>query len=160
MPSVALGRSTWTDEESSHLADCECCQEEWVVIQVASRLGSTIGADLDWAAASGGLLQRLARQKETVRRQKAWGFAALSGAAAAAVMLWAGQPNTGKAPSAPPATVASLKIQLPELDNLLPAELNAVLQTMDEPSPGSSDDRAASDSEDEELENGFDIWEG
>jgi hypothetical protein len=76
------------------------------------------------------------------------------------VIVWTGRSSSERIPSAPAATVASLQIQLPELDNLLPAELNAVLQTMDEPYVGGSDDSVAADSEDEELESGFDTWEG
>jgi hypothetical protein len=76
------------------------------------------------------------------------------------VIVWAGPSSSDRIPAAPAATVASLQIQLPELDNLPPAELNAVLQTMDEPYVGGSDDSLAGDSEDEELETGFDTWEG
>jgi hypothetical protein len=57
--------------------------------------------------------------------------------------------------------VANLQIQLPELDYLLPAELNAVLQTLDEPYvDGSAADPTAGDPDDEVLDNGFDTWEG
>jgi hypothetical protein len=160
MPAVALGRSTWSEEESSHLADCGSCQHEWDVVRVSSRLGQGIGADLDPAAVIGVVLQRLAHHRETVQARRSWGFAVLSGAAAAAVILWAGRSNPVRVLSSPPATVASLQIQLPELDNLLPAELNTVLQTMDEPYVGGSDDAVAGDSDDEELESGFDTWEG
>jgi hypothetical protein len=58
-------------------------------------------------------------------------------------------------------TVASLQIQLPELDYLLPAELNAVLQTIDEPYVGGSvDDAVAGDPDEEGLDSGFETWEG
>jgi hypothetical protein len=159
MPVVALGRSTWTAEESSHLAECASCRQEWDVIRISSRLGRGIGAGLDGMATSRAVLQRLQRHKETVRLRKSWGFAALSGAAAAAAIVWVSRTETVRISSPPPAAVASLRIQLPELDNLLPAELNAVLQTIDEPYVGGSDDGTMSES-DEELESGFETWEG
>jgi hypothetical protein len=159
MPSVALARSAWTAEESGHLAECASCQQEWNLIRVSAALGKGVGADLDGAATSRAVLQRLVRQKETVQLRRSWGFAALSGAAAAAAIVWASATKTVRTPPPAPAAVASLRIQLPELDNLLPAELNAVLQTIDEPYVGGSDDGAISDS-DEELESGFETWEG
>jgi hypothetical protein len=159
IPGVALGRSRWTNEEASHLADCASCQQEWDIVRVAARLGRGIGKDPD-PATSTVVLRRLAQHTVTVQQRRSWGFAALSSAAAAAVIVWVGRDSNDTVPSAPAATVASLQIQLPELDNLLPAELNAVLQTMDEPYVGGSADSVAADSEDEELETGFDTWEG
>jgi hypothetical protein len=159
MPAVALGRSTWTAEEATHLAECVSCRQEWELVRVSSRLGKGIGADLDGTATSREVLQRLERHKQSVRLKKSWGFAALSGAAAAAAIIWVSRTETVRTPSPPPAAVASLRIQLPELDNLLPAELNAVLQTIDEPYVGGSDDGTMNDS-DEELESGLETWEG
>jgi hypothetical protein len=159
MPAVALGRSTWTAEEASHLGGCRSCQDEWDLMRISGRLGHLVGAGLDAKGTTRALLHRLARSEEEARRRrKAWSFAALASAAAAAAIVWAG--SIPVAPTSVP-VVASLRIQLPELDNLLPAELNAVLQTMDEPVVGDSvDDPAMGDPDDEDLESGFDTWEG
>jgi hypothetical protein len=105
------------------------------------------------------VLLRLARDKDMAERRKSWGLAVLTGAAAAAAIILAGRTSRVPAPSAPAATVAS--IPLPELESLLPAELNAVLQTVDEPYVGgAADDSVAGDPDDEELESGFETWEG
>jgi hypothetical protein len=162
MPAVALGRSTWTVEEARHLGGCRSCQDEWDLIRLSSRLGKDVGAELDPTATTRAVLHRLARSGEEARlRRKAWGFAALASAAAAAAMVWAARTATIPSPSARAPVVASLQIQLPELDYLLPAELNTVLQTMDEPYVGgSAADSVAGDPDDEDLDTGFDTWEG
>jgi hypothetical protein len=162
MPAVALGRSTWTVEEVGHLGRCRSCQDEWDLVRLSGRLGKDIGAELDPTATTRAVLHRLAGSgEEARRRRKAWGFAALASAAAVAVMVWAGRPATIPSPPARAPIVASLQIQLPELDYLLPAELNAVLQTLDQPYVGGpAADSAAGDPDDEDLDSGFDTWEG
>jgi hypothetical protein len=56
---------------------------------------------------------------------------------------------------------ASLLIPLPELDNLDPAELNTVLQTIDEPLVGGATDTPGSVAlDDDDLEGVLNIWEG
>jgi hypothetical protein len=162
MPAVALGRSTWTVEEVDHLGGCRSCQDEWNLIRLSGRLGKDVGAELDPRAATRAVLHRLARSGEEARlRRKAWGFAALASAAAVAAMIWAGPTATIPSPPARAPVVASLQIQLPELDYLLPAELNAVLQTLDESDVGGPvPDSAAGDLDDEDLDSGFDTWEG
>jgi hypothetical protein len=162
MPAVALGRSMWTAEEATHLRDCRSCQDEWDLIRLSSRLGKDVGAGIDPTATTRAVLHRLKRSREEAHlRRKAWGFAALASAAAAAAMVWAGRTATIPSSSARAPVVANLQIQLPELDYLLPAELNAVLQTLDEPYvDGSAADPTAGDPDDEVLDNGFDTWEG
>ena len=158
IPAVALGRSTWTADESSHFASCPSCQEELALIRLAGRLGRDVGTGLESTAVAASVLQRLASNEETVRRKRSWAFAALAGAAAAAAIVLAGRTARVTTPPAP-ATVAS--IPLPELDNLLPAELNAVLQTIDELYVGGSAiDSVAGDPDEEDLEYGLEIWEG
>jgi hypothetical protein len=159
MPPVALGRSAWTEEESSHLLECASCQQEWALIRISARLGSDVGAELDSTATGKAVLLRLARHQKMAERRKSWGLAVLTSAAAAAAIILAGRASPVPTPSAPAATVAS--IPLPELESLLPAELDAVLQTVDEPYVGgAANDWVASDPDDEELENGFETWEG
>jgi hypothetical protein len=85
MPAVALGRSMWTAEEATHLRDCRSCQDEWDLIRLSSQLGKDVGAGIDPAATTRAVLHRLKRSREEAHlRRKAWGFAALASAAAAA----------------------------------------------------------------------------
>jgi len=159
MPAVALGRSTWTDEESSHLLGCRSCEREWDLIRITARLGRDIGPEVDGTVTTGAVLERLVHHQDMAERRRSWGFAALASAAAAAAIVLGGRTTRVTTPSTPAATVAS--IPLPELENLLPAELNAVLQTIDEPYVGGSAvDSVAGDPDDEDLENGFETWEG
>jgi hypothetical protein len=64
---------------------------------------------------------------------------------------------TGKAPQ-----VAGLLIPLPELDSLPAADLNSVLQTMDEPGADGAGLNAPDPGElsTDELETVLDYWEG
>ena len=161
MPAVALGRSAWSPEEARHLADCRDCREEWSIVQLSSRLGSRVSAGLDSREISRGVLDRLKREEERRLRLKAWGFAGLASAAAAAAVLLAGRTAAVPERSQAAPLVASLEIPLPELDSLLPAELNEVLQTIDQPYVGNTDnDSAAGDPDEEDLAGGLDTWEG
>jgi hypothetical protein len=122
-----------------------------------------VAAKLDAGSTTGAVFQRLerARQEDRLRRQS-WTFAALATAAAIAAVVWTGRPITGPmAPSAGPVVAASLLIPLPELDNLDPAELNTVLQTIDEPMVGGPTDTPGSAAlDDDDLEGVLNIWEG
>ena len=162
MPEVALARSIWAPEEADHLRGCPACQAEWALVQLSNTLGREVEAELDVAAAGRAVLLRLAQGAEEARlRKRAWSFAIVSGAAAAAVMLWAGQAAPDPVPASRHPAVATLEFPLPELDNLMPAELNAVLQAMDELNVGDPiSDTASGDLDDADLENGFDTWEG
>lgn len=163
LPAVALGRSTWTPEEARHLGGCRSCQDEWELVRLSSRLGQDVGAKLDAGQTTSAVLNRLgrARQEDRLRRQS-WSFAALATAAAIAAAVWTGRPVTRPvAPSTGSVVAASLLIPLPELDNLEPAELNTVLQTIDEPLVGGPTDAPGSgDLDDDDLEGVLNIWEG
>jgi hypothetical protein len=162
MPAVALGRSKWSSEQAEHLERCAACSAEWKLVQVSSQLGQTLDTRHHPAATAQVVLRRLGRRENEARsRRTVWGFAALASAAAAAALIWAGW--TTRAPDRATRTpmVATLQIQLPELDDLLPAELNAVLQTMDEPYiGGSAADSSTGDPADEDLDTGFTTLEG
>jgi hypothetical protein len=163
MSAVALGRAEWTEEEARHLSGCRSCQGEWELALLSSLLGQDVAAELDPGSTSRAVLQRLgrARQEDRLRRQS-WTFAALASAAAIAAVVWTGRPITR--PVAPPAgsvVAAALLIPLPELDNLGPAELNTVLQTIDEPLVGGpTDSPGAGALDDDDLEGVLNIWEG
>jgi hypothetical protein len=161
MPAVALGRSAWTLEEAGHLKRCRDCQDEWELIQHSVELGNDVAAKIDPTTTARVVLQRLAAERETLRRRKkSWSFAALASAAAIAAMLWAGGPSTAPVVEPVPGATA-LQLPLPELDNLQPGELNSVLQTLDEPYVGDpTDSSAADDLDDEALDGGYDLLEG
>jgi hypothetical protein len=151
MPAVALGATKWTPDESQHLSGCPSCREEWDVVQRSSRLGRVIGLGLEAGSTSKTLLDRLAEARVERLRRRTWSFAGLAAAAAIAAVVWTQRPVTRSMhPDA--AIVAGLPMTLPELDGLQPAELDSVLQTMDEPAPA--------DSTLDELEGFLDSWEG
>jgi hypothetical protein len=151
MPAVALGATEWTPDESQHLSGCPSCQEEWDVVQRSSRLGRAIGLALEANSTPERLLDRLAHARVERLRRRTWSFAGLAAAAAIAAVVWIQRPVTGPMQPAH-AIVAGLQMTLPELDGLQPAELDSVLQSMDEPAPA--------DSTLDDLEGFLDSWEG
>jgi hypothetical protein len=155
IPAVALGQGEWMPDEIRHLNDCASCRREWEIVQLASRLGQKAGLSFDPAAITAGVLRRLDRERQDARlRHRGWTFAGLTAAAAVVAAIW-----TGGLPSEPSkaqrvgTAVAGLSIPLPELDSLGPAELDSVLQTMDEPILGgsTSDDPSLGDLNYDEL---------
>ena len=165
IPQVALGQAEWTPDEIHHLNECEACRREWELVQLASRLGRDVALTLDPAAIAAGVLRRLDREREDGRlRRRGWTFAGLAAAAALVVAIWSGgmQGGASKAQPVNTAVAGRLTIPLPELDSLEPAELDSVLQTMDEPlvSGSSTDDPALGDLNNDELERVLDSWEG
>jgi hypothetical protein len=150
MPAVALGTAEWSPDEVQHLHTCRSCQDELDLVRAASRMGREAGLQLEAASTSQTLLHHLERARLKHLRRRAWGFAGLAAATVAAV-VWTQRPTTRVLPPAR-AVVAGLQISLPELDSLQPAELDSVLQTMDEPMPA--------DSTLDELEGFLDSWEG
>jgi hypothetical protein len=165
MPLMALGQAEWNPDETRHLSECGQCREEWELVQLASRLGRDAGLALDPAATAAGVLRRLDRDREAGRlRRRAWSFAGLAAAAAVVAAVWTGGPQGGesKTPPVPSAVAGRFSIPLPELDSLEPAELDSVLQTMDEPPVNGStaDDPALGDLNSDELQRVLDSWEG
>ena len=164
MPVVALGQAEWTPDETRHLDGCLSCRREWELVQLASQLGNDVGLTLDPAAIGAGVLRRLEQAREVGRlRRRAWSFAGLAAAAALIAAIWTGglHSGTSKLPPLGTAVAGRLTIPLPELESLEPAELDSVLQTMDEPSGGSTaDDPALGDLNNDELERVLNTWEG
>jgi hypothetical protein len=158
MPLVALGRAEWGPDEALHLNGCRSCQEEWELVRLAARLGEGALPELG-AATSQAVLQRLECARGERLRRRAWSFAGLATAAALAAMIWTERPVTQPASLAP---VAGLQIPLPELDSLQPAELDSVLQAMDEPVVDGStlDAPSLGDLDATELQSVLDYWEG
>jgi hypothetical protein len=165
MPVVALGRAGWTPDEISHLNECGSCRREWELVQVASRLGEDATLSLDPTMIAAGLVRRLDQaRKEGRLRRRAWSFAGLAAAAAVVAAIWTGGLEGDPSKVAPVGTEVAgrLAIPLPELESLEPAELDSVLQTMDEPivSGANGDEPALGDLNTDELERVLDSWEG
>jgi hypothetical protein len=158
MPLVALGRTGWTSEENLHLSGCGSCQEEWKLVLLTTQLGERL-PELDTAATSQAVLGRLERARMKRLRRRAWSFAALATAATLVAVIWTDRPESRPVVPSP---VAGLQIPLPELDSLLPAELDSVLQSMDELLVEGStlDDSGLGDLDAPELESVLDYWEG
>ena len=165
MPVVALGQAGWTPDEIRHLSECESCRREWKLVQLASRLGEEAGRSLQPTAIAAGVLRRLDRDREDGRRRRrVWSFAGLAAAAAVVAALWTGGLQDGPSRVQPVGTAVAgrLSIPLPELEDLEPAELDSVLQTMDESaiSGSTGDDPALGDLNTDELERVLNSWEG
>jgi hypothetical protein len=164
MPAVVLGRAEWTQQEMQHLNQCGLCQQEWKLVRAAHRLGYDAGERLDPSSLADSVLARLANAREAQRQQrKVWTFGGMAAAAAVLVALWTGAPNQ-PGHSTPPSSLAAgqLEIPLPELESLQPAELDSVLQTMDEPNARTTnaEDPDLGDLNTEELQHVLDSWEG
>lgn len=163
IPAVALGRAEWTADETRHLSGCRSCQEEWELVRLSSRLGEEAGARLDPESTTRAVLQRIRRTRQEAHdRRRSWSFAALASAAAIAAAVWTGRPATRPAgPAGGSVVAASLQIPLPELEDLEPAELNSVLQTIDEPLIGGpTDTPTPGDPDDDDLYGVLDTSEG
>jgi hypothetical protein len=89
-----------------------------------------------------------------------WSAAGLAAAAAIVGLIWTGSSidRTTRAP----VPVAALQIPLPELDSLQPAELDSVLQAIDEAGAQGStlDFPDLGELDNGELETVLDYWEG
>ena len=164
IPAVALGRAEWTPEEVGHLNECRECQQEWSVVRAASRLGQAVVAP-DPEAMAVAVLRHLRQNRETARqRRRTWGITGFAAAAALAVAVWTGgiDIRTEQLPQTRPVVAGRLAIPLPELESLQPAELDSVLQMVDEPNGvGShSGEPDLRDLNSDELERVLDSWEG
>ena len=165
IPAVAAGRAEWTPEEVQHLNGCSMCQQEWQLVQVAGRLGDHAAVSLDAPAIATSVLLRLQAAREAGRlRRRAWSFSGLAAAAAIAAAVWTGGIEGGATRSGAtrPVVATGLAIPLPELESLQAAELDSVLQTMDESSISGApvDEPGLSDLNPDELKNVLDSWEG
>jgi hypothetical protein len=164
IPAVAVGRAQWTPEEVRHLNGCRMCQQEWELMRVAGRLGDSAGVSFDSPAMASSVLHRLRREREVRRRRRTWSFTGLAAAATIAAAVWTRgiERGTTHPPRSGPVVAAGLVIPLPELESLQAAELDSVLQTMDEPSVSGADvdEPGLGDLNSDELESVLDSWEG
>ena len=165
MPAVALGHAQWTQQEAQHLTLCGGCQLEWNLVCAANRLGKAAAERLEPTALAGSVLGRVERDRQLQRRRiRTWTFGGLAAAAALLAAIWTGELPAPRNPDVPEVSVVArqLEIPLPELESLHPAELDSVLQTMDEAAARNSngEDLELSDLNSEELERVLNSWEG
>ncbi len=166
IPAVALGRTEWTPQEVKHLQECRSCQQEWEVVRAVGRLGQRGEVVIDTEVVSSTVLRRLRDEPERTRiRRRAWAVSGLAAAAAITIAIWTGN---GENPAATtrennPLATTPLEIPLPELESLQAAELDTVLQAMDEPNnlrDLGEGEPELSDLNSDELQRVLDTWEG
>ncbi|MGH7507954.1 MAG: hypothetical protein ACREMZ_00605 [Gemmatimonadales bacterium] len=164
IPAVVLGRTGWTPEEVRHLSQCESCRREWELVRATSRLGESMDLPGDVAATAEAVLHRLRHQQD--RGNRVARVIMMAGVAAAAIVaaVWLGVGD--RMPTSPspvtPSVAGRLEIPLPELESLQPAELDSVLETMDEPPAAgfTIGDPGLPDLDSDELQRVLDSWEG
>jgi hypothetical protein len=165
MPAVVSGSAEWTPGELQHLAECKECNSEWNLVSAAYNLGQGVEENIDTEAIAGMVLGRLSTRQQGDRfRHRGWALGSLAAAAAVVVAVWLGGLNLSRrsAAMANRAPAVETAIELPELDSLAPAELDSVLQRMDDPAvPGSGTDEVdLGDLNADELQRVLDTWEG
>jgi len=166
IPEVALGRSSWTAEEETHLRGCADCRAEWALVRAAAALGTRAPIIPEPIAMAAAIQRRLARDRADRRQQRrAWSLAGLAAAAALAFAVWTGRPERSTGVTArdlPAATATQALVPLPELESLEPAELDSLLRMMEAPLVGSStlDAPTLGELENSELEQVLASWEG
>ncbi len=165
MPAVALGHARWTQQEVQHLTLCGGCQLEWKLVCAANRLGADASGGLEPDAIAASVLGRLERERRLERRRgRTWTLGGLAAAAAVLVAIWTGTAPKPGGSTIPEASLVAgqLEIPLPELESLQPAELDSVLQTMDESAARSAngEDLELGDLNSDELERVLNSWEG
>ena len=133
MPLVASGRSEWTAEELAHLASCGECAGEWTLVRAASQMGREMTVDA--AAITPMVLERVRVAKAAEQRHRLVTRTAVAGTlAVAAVLLLVMVPRlAGPVPQAPNVGMNQGELQLAELDDAAPAELEMVLVEFDGP---------------------------
>ncbi len=166
MPAVALGHAQWTQQEVQHLTLCGGCQLEWKLVCAANRLGTAAAERLEPAALAGSVLGRVERDRKLQAPPQS--ELGPSGAWRPRRPSWSQSgpescPRRGSSGIPEASLVAGqLEIPLPELESLQPAELDSVLQTMDEAAARSAngEDLELGDLNSEELERVLNSWEG
>lgn len=164
MPAVAAGRGEWSAEERRHLASCPFCAEEWAVVQAASRVAPPRYVP-DPARVSAQVLARLRSEQRSRRRLVRAGWITGAAAAAAALVLMVrGGTRLDLDGTGPVGPVATTEFQIPmvELDSLTPAQLEAVLETLENPlgSESTLDPASLQDLDTPELERVLRTMEG
>ncbi len=166
MPDVALGRSVWGPDERQHLDACPDCLAEWKLIEMASRLGTSLTGSPDAEAVTASLLTRLAAERRNVsvvhRRWLAAGLAAAAVAIIAVRVPHSAPPGPAAPVPSSVATTSGQALPLPELEDLPVSELQSILGALDDSSGVSRafDDPALDDFDNHDLERALGAWEG
>ena len=124
-PAVARGEARWTGTEAAHIDRCAECRLEWKLVGAAGTLGRPESAGIDAPGVAAAVLRRLISEPAKRQWTRRAGLVLTLGAAAVlaiAVLL----PDTQPAPAPPAAEITVLH----ELDDLTPAELEAVLEAI------------------------------
>lgn len=126
-PAVVRGEARWTGTEAAHLDRCAECRLEWKLVGAAGTLGRPESAGIDAPGVAAAVLRRLVSEPAQPKPQwsRRAGLVLVLGAAAVlalAVLLPRQEP-----PLVPAAAASTV---LHELDDLTPAELEAVLETI------------------------------
>ena len=129
MPDVRHARDAWTAGDHQHLAACVECAAEWRVVSIVRNADALTAADADVIAES--VLDRLRTSNDVIplRRHSTWrrALVGLAAAASIAVAFLAWPEASTEEQAFVPSREATM---LPELDELLDAELEVVLATV------------------------------
>jgi hypothetical protein len=136
MAGVLAGRDHWNREDEEHLVVCADCRSEWQLLARGAALGGDLPA-LDAGSIASQVQLRLARANQRAKNLRR-GWIGIGLAAAAVLVLVVARPD-GKSPPGPgPISATNLEIPFIELDSLSPAQLQAVLETLEPPLGSSS----------------------
>jgi len=123
---VSQGESRWTGAESAHLDRCPECRLEWQLVRAARSLGGPESEGIDASRVAGAVMQRLLSEPPRPARHWSRRVGWMLAAGAAAVLAFAVLLRDREPGSAPAAAITVLH----ELDDLTPAELEAVLEAI------------------------------
>ena len=126
MPEVVRRTATWTTAEAEHLATCDACRQELLMIRGASRIGAGVERGFDAVAAAGAVTRRL-RHRPAIAAPRYRPLLILG--AAAALALFVARP----APLPTPVPAVAEAGFLPELDSLTVEELTQLADAFDAP---------------------------
>ena len=132
MPGIVHGRARWSEQEQQHLASCEACRAEWELVSRASLLGEAL--TVDPSQVTTGVLSRLHAARTA--RMSAFQSPAIQlvALAAAAILLAVIVPNQRSTPEGMTAVPSAPGLlQLAELDDAAPDDLEEVLAVFDVP---------------------------
>lgn len=161
MPEVAHGGAPWSVDQERHIAGCEACRFEWMLVRRTVRLGAESMPLINETRIAEAVLRKLhtTSPAESISRRRTWLIVGVT-AAAAVVFLLLGRAAPSLRPRAAavresvvataPQETARLTLPLPELEDLDTAQLDTVMELLDQPlqanelleSPSASDSDA------------------
>lgn len=133
IPLVANGLSSWTPGEAAHFTDCPDCAAEWHIVSTARRLGDAAAGQVDADRVSRRVMARLASDRAGRRWRIGGGIAGLAAAAAVVLMVRTAVVRSPSGAATTPPVAAVLHVPIAELESLDTAELESVLDGLDQP---------------------------